>query len=66
MDELGHGVSFLDYDLLGPVDQGGVGILHADGHHRGEDVQGLPHDEASLHGMGLQQTVEHLRGAAQA
>ena len=47
-------MSFLDYDLLGPVDQGGVGILNADGHNRGEDVQGLPHDEACLHGMGLQ------------
>ena len=60
MDELGHSVTFFNYDLLGPVNQCGVGILHPYGHHRCEDVQSLAHNEPSLHSMGLQQAVEDL------
>ena len=41
-----------------------ISVLHPDGHHRGQYVQGLPHDGPGLQGVGLQQTVEHLQDNA--
>ena len=62
MDELSHGVALLHDDLLGPVNESGVGVLHANRHDWCEDVQSLPDNGASLEGMGLEQAVEHLGG----
>ena len=46
----------LHYDLLCPVHQRSVGILHPHGDHGGKDVQGLADDGAGLQGMGLEET----------
>ena len=38
-----------------------ISILHPHRDHWSQDIQGLPHDAASLESVGLQQTVEHLQ-----
>ena len=53
--ELCHRVSLLHDDLLGPVNEGSVGVLHPDGYHRSKDVQGLADNTSSLDSMSLQQ-----------
>ena len=55
--ELGDRVTFLYNDLLGPVDEGGISVLHPDGNHRGQDVQGLTDNRSGLHCMCFQQTA---------
>ena len=61
MHQLGPCVSILDNDLLGPVGQHGVTILHPAWHARGEDFQGLPDYSSRLHSMGFEQRMEDLQ-----
>ncbi len=63
VDELAAGVAVLDDDLLGPVGEHGVAVLHAARHAGRQDLQGLTHHAARLHRVGLQQRVEHLEGS---
>ena len=60
MYKLGNSVPLLYDNLLGPVYEGGVGILHPHRDHRGKNVQGLADDGPCLQGMCLQQAVEDL------
>ena len=53
MDQLGPSVAILDNDLLGPVGQHGVTILHPAWHAGCEDLQGLPDNSPCLHSMGF-------------
>ena len=57
MHQLCHGVSLLYNDLLGPVNEGGIGILHSHRDHRSQDVQSLADNGPRLQCMGLQQAV---------
>ena len=59
--QLGPGVPVLDDDLLGPVGQHGVAILHPARHAWGEDLKSLPHDSSCFNSMGFEQRVEHLQ-----
>ncbi len=63
MNELAAGVAVLHDDLLGPVGEHGVAVLHAARHAGREDLQGLAHHAPRLHRVGLQQRVEHLGGS---
>ncbi len=63
VDELAAGVAVLHDDLLGPVGEHGVAVLHAARHAGREDLQGLAHHAPRLHSVGLQQRVEHLGGS---
>lgn len=63
VDELRYSVAFLHNDLASPVGQHLVAVLHAGGHSWGEDGHGLSDDGPGLHGVSLQQAVEHLNGA---
>ena len=58
--ELCDGVALLHDDLLGPVSQHAVAVLHAAGHRWRQDLQSLLHYAPSLQRMSLQQAVEHL------
>lgn len=59
MEELLHRMSVLHDDLLGPVREHGVAVLHALRHGRREDLQRGAHHRARLHRVRLQQAVEH-------
>ena len=53
-------MSVLHDDLLGPVGEHRVAVLHAARHRRRQDLEGLPHHAARLDGVGLQEAVEYL------
>lgn len=54
MEQLLDGVAVLDDDLLGPVREHGVAVLHTLWHGRREDLQRLPHHRACLDSVRLQ------------
>lgn len=54
VEELLHGVAVLHDDLLGPVRQHGVPVLHALRHGGREDLQRRAHHRARLHCVCLQ------------
>ena len=63
MYELSDGVPLLHYDLLCPVYQRSVGILHPHRDNGGQHVQGLADDGTGLQGMGFEETGgEERRG----
>ena len=58
--ELPHAVTLLHDDLLGPVVQHPVAVLHAARHGWGEDLQRLPDHRFGFVSVGFQQAVKHL------
>ena len=54
--QLSYRVALLHNDLLSPVNQCSIGILHSYGNHRSENVQSLSDNGAGLKSMSLQQT----------
>lgn len=62
VEELLHGVSVLHNNLLGPVREHGVAVLHALRHGGCQDLQRRAHHCAGLHGVRLQEAVEHWTG----
>ena len=59
VDELCYWVALFHDDLLGPVNEGGVGVLHSNGNNGGEHIKSLTDDRASFQSVCLEKT-EHM------
>ena len=53
-------MAVLDDDLLGPVGEHRVAVLHAARHRGRQDLQSLPNHAARLHCVRFEQAVEYL------
>ena len=56
--KLCYRVALFNDDLLGPMYECGIGILHAHRDHRSQNIEGLTYYAPGVNCMGLQQAVE--------